>query len=280
MDTIITAEHVREAAAVLRERADIQPGSWGIVLGSGMSNLADAIEDPAFVPYAEVPYMETSTAPGHVGRFVIGHIGGQGVICMQGRLHAYEGYTAQEIAFPIYVMHELGAEHLIVTNASGGINPDYGVGDLMIISDHINLLGMDPCMGPLRPEVSHRFFDMTHAYDPELRKRALKAAEACSVPVHEGVYVAEPGPSFETPAEIRAYRVLGADAVGMSTVLEVIAARSCEMRVLGISMVSNPAAGVKDEALSMDDVFAAAKIAAAEVGKLIIRLLEEAGEGE
>lgn len=270
---LITRENVEQAADCIRERVDVDPGAVAIILGSGMGEVASAIEDATFMDYANVPHMVASTAPLHAGRFVFGNIADRQVICMQGRLHAYEGNAAQQIAFPVFVMHALGAEELIVTNAAGGINPAFEVGDLMLIEDHINLLGMNPCAGSAQPELMARFFDMTQAYDAEMRERAKAAARSCGIELEHGVYIATMGPSFETPAEIRAFRTLGADAVGMSTVLEVIAARACDMRVMGISMISNPAAGVLDEPLSMDDVQIAANEAAAKVGRLIVEFL-------
>lgn len=270
METIITKENLDEAASAIRMHTPVEPGALGVILGSGLGDLFEVIDDACFIDYADVPHMASSTAPMHEGRFVIGKIAGRQIICMQGRLHAYEGYSAQQIAFPVVLMHELGAAELAVTNAAGGVNADFQVGDLMLIDDHINLLGMNPCVGSAQEDLFPRFFDMTQAYDPVLRERARKAARECGISLQHGVYIATMGPSFETPAEIRAFRTLGADAVGMSTALEVIAAHACEMKVLGISMISNPAAGVLDEPLSMDDVSAAAKTAADEVGKLLV----------
>lgn len=275
MNIIITKEHLSEAADAIRAHCDVEDGALGIVLGSGLSSLSEAIEDPHFIDYADVPNMAMSTAPMHVGRFVIGKIDARQVICMQGRLHAYEGYSAQHVAFPIFLMRELGVSELVVTNAAGGINTSYEVGDLMLIEDHINLTGINPCIGPDAPVLYPRFFDMTHAYSPELRERARKAAKDSGIELREGVYLMTKGPSFETPAEIRAFRTLGADAVGMSTVPEVIAARACGMEVLGISMISNPAAGVIDEPLGMDDVEKAAKLAAVHVEKLLIAFIKQ-----
>lgn len=272
MEHIITKANVDEAAAFVRGRVSVDDGALGLVLGSGLGGLVEAIEDATCIEYADVPHMVPSTAPLHTGRFVIGMLGSRQVICMQGRLHAYEGNSPQQIAFPICLMHALGATELVVTNAAGGINAGFDVGDLMLIEDHINLLGANPLAAPDEPELFPRFFDMTDAYAPALRERALKAAASCGVELKSGVYIATMGPSFETPAEIRAFRTLGADAVGMSTVFEVIAARAVGMEVLGISMISNPAAGVLDEPLSMEDVNIAAREAAHKVEKLLIAL--------
>lgn len=273
MKPVCTVENVREAAEVIRDAAPGFKPSVALVLGSGLGGLADTIESPTVVDYRDVPHMAKSTAPMHKGQFVIGTLEGKQVICMQGRLHAYEGWSADQIAFPIYVMHELGAAVLVVTNAAGGVDASYGIGDLMIIEDQVNLLGMDPCIGPDQPKLRPRFFDMTNAYDPKLRASADTAARELGISVQHGVYAAEPGPSFETPAEIRAYRAMGIDAVGMSTVLEVIAARSCAMRVLGISLISNPAAGVCDEPLQMDDVARAAAAAADKIQALVVKVI-------
>lgn len=270
MEHIITKENVDEAVAFMRKRVNVADGALGIVLGSGLGGLVDTIDGATCIDYAEVPHMVPSTAPLHAGRFVIGTLGKRPVICMQGRLHAYEGNTPQQVAFPIVLMHALGANELVVTNAAGGINVDLGVGDLMLIEDHISLLGANPLAAPDEPELFPRFFDMTQAYSPSLREHARRAAMACGVDLKSGVYIATVGPSFETPAEIRAFRTLGADAVGMSTVFEVIAARGCGMDVLGISMISNPAAGVLDEPLSMDDVNIAAREAAHKVERLLL----------
>lgn len=267
---IITKPNVDEAVAFVCERASVEEGALGLVLGSGLGGLVEAIEDAVCIDYADIPHMVASTAPLHAGRFVIGRLGGRQVICMQGRLHAYEGNSPQQIGFPIVLMHALGARELVVTNAAGGINTNFNVGDLMLIEDHINLLGANPLAAPDEPELFSRFFDMTHAYTPALRERALAAAASCGIELKRGVYIATLGPSFETPAEIRAFRTLGADAVGMSTVFEVTVARALGMDVLGISMISNPAAGVLDEPLSMDDVNIAAREAAKKVEELLI----------
>lgn len=270
MEHIITKANVDEAVGFVRAHAPVEDGALGLVLGSGLGELVEAIEDAVYVDYAEIPHMVSSTAPSHAGRFVIGSIAGRPVICMQGRLHAYEGNSPQQIAFPIVLMHALGVTELVVTNAAGGINASFDVGDLMLIEDHINLLGANPLAAPDEPELFPRFYDMTQAYSPALRERAQRAAASCEIELKSGVYIATLGPSFETPAEIRAFRTLGADAVGMSTVFEVIAARACGMEVLGISMISNAAAGVLDEPVSIDDVYVAAEVAVEKLSRLLI----------
>lgn len=269
MTQLLTMQNLEDAAQFIRDAVDVEPQSLGIVLGSGLGDIIEIIDNPIFVEYANVPHMVASTAPEHAGRFVFGSIVGVPIVCMQGRLHSYEGNSAQQIAFPICLMHALGAEELILTNAAGGINPNFAVGDLMLIEDHINLMGENPLAGVDEPGLFPRFFDMTDAYSPSLRTQALSAAQECNIALQQGVYIMTKGPSFETPAEIRAFRILGADAVGMSTVLETVAARACGMHVLGISMISNPAAGVLDVPVSIDDVYIASQKTAQKLADLL-----------
>jgi purine-nucleoside phosphorylase len=240
-------------------KTDRKP-TLGIILGSGLGNFASQVEDAVTIPYAEIPHWPPSTVQGHSGKLVIGSIGGVDVAIMQGRVHAYEGYPISEVVFPTRVLGMLGCKALIVTNAAGGINKTYGQGGLVCISDHINLTGTNPALGPNDPRFAtregsaQRFFDMSNAYSPKLR--ALAAAEAArqNIPLPEGVYLAVLGPSYETPAEIRAFRTLGADLVGMSTVHEVIVARHMGLEVLGLSLVTNMAAGVSDEPINHEEV--------------------------
>lgn len=239
-------EQLEQSQQMMRKRIENYTPEIGIVLGSGLGLLADQIEEPIFVPYGEVPYMKCSTAITHVGRFVVGKLGGKDVIAMQGRLHGYEGYTSQDVVYPIRLMHELGTETLITTNAVGAINESYNVGDFCIMSDHINFTGRNPVAGIDPDGLAPRFFSMFEAYDPALRKLAHKVAEELDIAVREGVYLGLLGPSFETPAEIRAFRVWGADTVAMSVCEEVIAARHLGMRVFGMSFVVNMACGVKN----------------------------------
>lgn len=272
MENLITKENVDAAVSSIR---DVAPGftpEVAIILGSGMGDLAEAVQDAVTVSYASVAHMVPSTVQGHKGEFVMGELEGRKVIIMRGRLHAYEDNSAQQIAFPVYVMHELGARQLIITNAAGGIDASYGVGDLMLIQDHINFQMMNPVVGAV-PEFGPRFFDMTNPYSLRLLELAKQVAQDCDVNVHQGVYIGDLGPSFETSAEIRAFRAMGADAVGMSTVQEVIAANQLGMEVLGISLISNPAAGVCDEPLSIDDVAKAAYVAAGNMATLIKAVL-------
>lgn len=272
MESILTKERVAAAVGAVKDIVGEFEPEVAIILGSGMGEFAESIENATVIPYIQIPGMVPSTVQGHKGRFVLGELAGRRVVCMQGRLHAYEGNCAQQIAFPVFVMRELGAQTLVVTNAAGGIDPGYGVGDLMLIEDHINFQMMNPIIGPV-PQFGPRFFDMTHPYSIRLLDLAKDVAKECGVKVHQGVYVGDLGPSFETPAEIRAFKALGADAVGMSTVQEVIAANHLGMEVLGISLISNPAAGVSDEPLSMEDVSNAAEKAADNIGALIKAVL-------
>ncbi len=226
------------------------PPTLGIILGSGLGGFASQVQDAVEIPYAEIPHFPQSTVAGHSGQLVLGNIGGISVAVMQGRVHAYEGYTMEQVTFPTRVLGLLGCRKLIVTNAAGGIRNNIPQGSLVAISDHINLTGTNAAMGPndsrfaCIPGAGQRFFDMSTAYSPALRSLAHAEADRQSIPLSEGVYLAVLGPSFETPAEIRAFRTLGADLVGMSTVHEVIVARHMGIEVLGLSLVTNMAAGV------------------------------------
>jgi purine-nucleoside phosphorylase len=253
----------------------------GIILGSGLGNFAAQVEHPTTIPYADIPGWPLSTVEGHSGKLVLGTIGGVSVAVMQGRVHAYEGYSLTEVTFPTRVLGLLGCTALIVTNAAGGINTSYGEGTLVAISDHINLTGSNAASGPndprfaLRPNTGYRFFDMTTAYSPRLRKLALAEAAAQSIPLPEGVYLAVLGPSYETPAEIRAFRTLGADLVGMSTVHEVIIARHMGIEVLGLSLVTNMAAGVLDKPLHHEEVMDTATRVEAQFTSLLKALVPQ-----
>jgi purine-nucleoside phosphorylase len=231
-----------------------------LVLGSGLGAVADAVSNPIFIPYAEIPHFPQSTVEGHSGRIVAGLLGGVPVVVMQGRVHSYEGYTPQQVTFPMRVLGTLGVRAVVLTNAAGGIQQGYHVGQLVALADHINHMGWNPLTGPNEPRFAVRkgaglrFFDMTEAYSKALRALAKVAATEEGFSLDEGVYLATPGPSFETPAEIRAFRALGATLVGMSTVPETIVARHMGMEVLGISCVTNLAAGLGATHLSHEDV--------------------------
>ncbi len=245
-----------------------------LVLGSGLGGLAQSINEHTAIYYNDIPHFKAAGAPGHTGRLIFGELSGKQVVVMQGRLHAYEGHSAADIVFPLQVLNALGATTLIITNASGGINEAFDVGDIMLITDHINFTGMHP-LTLSDGTAATDFCDMTYAYTPALQTRALEAAGKCEVKLHRGVYLGLRGPSFETPAEIRAFRVWGADAVGMSTVLEVIAASALRMNVCGLAMISNKAAGILDEPLLGEDVMKAAKIAAVQMEQLILTMLAD-----
>lgn len=248
-----TRRQVEESVSYLRGRLPLAL-EIGLVLGSGLGPLADELEDAVHIPYGDIPHFRTSTAPDHAGRLVCGTLAGKRVLCMQGRLHGYEGWTPDEIAYPVYVMKALGVRALVLTNASGGINTSFSVGDFMLIEDHINMTGKSPLAGPNDNGLGTRFPDMTFAYAPELREKADAAAEECRVALHHGVYCGVNGPQFETPAEIRMFRAQGADAVGMSTVFEVIAAAHCGLPVAAVAMITNMAAGVLMQPLSGAEV--------------------------
>lgn len=238
-----TRKQFEEAASFVRGRTRHEP-RIGLILGSGLNPLADTAADADVIPYAEILHFPKPTVEGHVGRLVIGRLAGTVVLIMQGRVHFYEGYTMQQVTFPIRVMQLMGVQTLMVTNAAGGLNPAFRAGELMLIADHINLVGMvgnSPLNGPNDPTLGPRFPDMSQAYDPDLRGMAREVAQVEGIPLHEGVYAGLAGPSFETPADIRFLRTIGADAVGMSTVPEVTVARHGGLRVLGVSGISNVA---------------------------------------
>ena len=244
---------VSEAAEYLRARLPARP-DLALVLGSGLGGLADRIEDPVYIPYGQIPRFPVSTAPGHAGRFVFGRLSGRMVLCMQGRFHYYEGHDMAAIALPVRVLKALGCRALVLTNAAGGVNWDFSVGDFMLITDHINFMGANPLRGENDDVIGPRFCDMTHVYTPEFQQTARQVAAQQGITLREGVYLGYMGPSFETPAEIRAFRTLGADAVGMSTVPEAIAASHCGLPVLGVSLITNMAAGMAGKRLSGDEV--------------------------
>ena len=243
MDTYVTLEQIDEAVDAIRSQTSYKP-RVGLILGSGLNSLADSVQNAYIIPFGDLPNWPVSTVHGHAGRLVIGELEGQPVFVMQGRIHFYEGYSMSQITLPVRVMLRLGLEMMFVTNAAGGINPDFEPGDVMLITDNLNLVGMagaNPLMGPNIDELGPRFPDMSQAYDKELMSMARKVSTEEKIPMREGVYCALSGPSFESPADLRFLRTAGADAVGMSTVPEVIVARHGGMRVLGISGISNKA---------------------------------------
>jgi purine-nucleoside phosphorylase len=258
-------DQVTEASAFLKHRLGSLSPRIGIVLGSGLGAVADAVSKPILIPYDEIPHFPHSTVEGHSGRIVAGLLSGVPVVVMQGRVHSYEGYTPQQVTFPIRVLGALGLRAVVLTNAAGGIAEGYHIGQLVALADHINLMGFNPLVGPNEPRFAVesgaglRFFDMTEAYSKHLRSLAHEAAAAEGFELAEGVYLAVSGPSFETPAEIRAFRSLGATLVGMSTVPETIVARHMGIEVLGISCVTNLAAGLGANQLSHQEVFEAGR---------------------
>lgn len=265
---------ILEAAGYIRKIAgDINP-EIGIILGSGLGRLADDISDAVIIPYRDIPNFPVSTATGHKGNFIIGKLGGRSVIAMQGRFHFYEGYDMEKIALPVRTMKLLGIEYLLVSNAAGSCNPDIKRGDLMIIRDHINTIP-NPLIGKNMDEFGTRFPDMTCAYDPELRKMALEAASEMGLTIRQGVYFATTGPSYETPAEVRFFRTVGADAIGMSTVPEVIVARHCGLKVFGMSVITNESNtdNVGTNLNDGDDVVKEADIAAVKMTGLFTRII-------
>ena len=243
MQSFISLAQIDEVTKKVRSQISIQP-TVGLILGSGLNGLADSVQNPVHIPYSDLPNFPTSTVHGHVGRFVIGELEGKAVIVMQGRIHYYEGYTMGEVTLPVRVMHRLGVQSMFVTNAAGGVNADFAPGDVMLITDQLNLMGMsglNPLMGPNLDEIGPRFPDMSQPYDREYFDLARGVAKKNNLTLREGVYAGLSGPSFESPADLRFLRLAGVDAVGMSTVPEVIIARHGGMRVLGLSGISNKA---------------------------------------
>jgi purine-nucleoside phosphorylase len=246
-------EQIERAVSFIKSRITETP-EIGLILGSGLGVLAEEIEHPVILPYQDIPEFPVSTVEGHAGQLVIGELSGKKVIAMQGRFHFYEGYSMDKVTFPVRVMKMLGVEMLVITNAAGSVNESFSPGDLMLITDHINWMGTNPLIGANDSRFGPRFPDMSDAYNKELRNLAKQIAVKQGLDMKEGVYVGNSGPTYETPAEVRMARVLGGDAVGMSTVPEVIVARHCGMKVLGISCLTNMAAGIIDQPLSHDEV--------------------------
>ncbi|WP_439442839.1 purine-nucleoside phosphorylase [Listeria aquatica] len=249
----MSMDKLNEAVSKIRSHYSGEP-KIGLILGSGLGVLGDEIKNPIKLSYEEIPHFPVSTVSGHAGQFVFGELEQKEVVAMQGRFHFYEGYSMEEVTFPVRVMKELGVTHLVVTNASGGVNELYQAGDLMLISDHINFIGTNPLIGKNNDHFGPRFPDMSEAYSLELREAARLIAQDLGIEIREGVYAGFSGPTYETPAEIRMIRTLGADAVGMSTVPEVIVANHAGLKVLGISCITNMAAGILDQPLSHSEV--------------------------
>ena len=278
-------EEYDRAADFVRARTDQQGMRLserrpiGLILGSGLNPLAEAIEEAVAIPFEEIPHFSTSTAPGHEGRLIVGQLAGKTVAAMQGRIHLYEGYSAEEITFPIRVMQRLGVETLILTNAAGGLNSSFRAGDFMLIEDHLNFVGMaghNPLMGPNMEAFGTRFPSMTHAYPLSLRKAAMESAQELEVTLRRGVYAFLAGPNFETPAEVRYLRQVGADAVGMSTVPEALVAVHAGMEVLGISTITNVAIDQLDaeSETSHEEVLETGRIVVPQLTALLMAILE------
>jgi xanthosine phosphorylase len=268
---------VTAAAQEIAARAGGLEPRLGLMLGSGLGELAERLDDRVEIPYGELPGFHAGGLAGHAGALVLGRLAGQPVVIFSGRWHVYEGIEGSAITTPIRTLKALGAEMLVLTNAAGSLRPEAGPGSLVCLSDHINMLGFNPLIGPNDDAAGPRFPSLRDAYDPELRARLHAAAQALGIELHEGVYLAVAGPSFETPAEIRAFRTLGADLVGMSTVPEVIAARHAGLRVAAVSAVTNFAEGMGGEELSHDQTLRVAKEGAARLGPLIERLVKDLG---
>lgn len=263
----------KKAAEYIKSKIDFST-DIGLILGSGLGSFADSIKNPIIVDYSEFEDFPVSTAPGHKGRFVAGRINEKNIICMQGRIHYYEGGTMSEVTEGVRVMKELGVKTLIITNAAGGINFDFEVGDIMVITDHINMMGTNPLIDPIL-EGEKRFPDMSFAYSKELISLVEKHFLKNNIRLQKGVYIGVTGPSYETPAEIKAYRILGADAVGMSTVPEVIVANALGIKVLGLSLITNMAAGVLDKPLTEEEVLLIGRQKATQFKALITDIISE-----
>lgn len=274
-------EHIQEAAQRISDRIGRRALDTGLILGSGLGDLANLVKDPVSIPYEEIPHFPVSTVAGHAGRFVIGELEGKSVIVMQGRIHYYEGYPMKKVVFPIYVMKLLGVPSLVITNAAGGMNRSFQAGDLMVIKDHINMTGDNPLIGRNHPELGVRFPDMSDAYSKEYRELVRQLAERMAseqgkpLRIQEGVYAGITGPNYLPPAELTMLANLGGDAVGMSTVGEVIAARHAGMKVLGISCITDMAIGAELEPLTHEQVVEAANQAKPVFTELVRRFLRE-----
>lgn len=266
---------LEESKKYIIEKIGSRKPVLGIVLGSGLGGLGDQVQDAVIIPYKDIPNFPVSTAPGHKSRLIIGTLEGKEVICMQGRFHFYEGYGMDEVVFPIQLMHMLGCDNLLLTNAAGCVNKNWKPGDLMIISDHIKICAESPMRGPNPAELGVRFFDMGNTYNKDLRALAKKLAGQLGIEVREGVYQYFTGPQYETPAEVRFARSCGADAVGMSTVPEAIAASHMRMKTLGISCLTNMAAGILDQPLDENEVIETAQKVTKSFTALVRKIIQE-----
>ncbi|HHW02685.1 MAG TPA: purine-nucleoside phosphorylase [Thermoanaerobacterales bacterium] len=264
---------VEEAAKAIENRLMAMRPAVGLILGSGLGGIVESIKNPVVIGFDSIPHFPVSTVKGHAGRMIFGKMEEVPVAAMQGRIHYYEGYDLKQVVFPVYVLKRLGIKKLIVTNAAGGINNEFEPGDLMLINDHINLLGDNPLIG--QEEMGPRFIDMSRAYSPELIEIAKRKGNMLGIKLREGVYACMTGPSYETPAEIRMLKAIGADAVGMSTVPEVIAARQCEIKVLAVSCITNMAAGISPHVLSHEEVLEGARKSEKNLERLLKEVVKE-----
>jgi purine-nucleoside phosphorylase len=269
-------DELAEAARAIEARSPVRP-AVGVVLGSGLGGFAQTLDAAAVIPYGDIPHFPTSTAIGHRGELLLGTSRGVPVAVMAGRVHLYEGYRPDQVVFPVRVLGTLGVKVLILTNAAGSVNTSFAAGELMLIEDHINLMGVNPLIGPNDERLGPRFFDLSDAYDPALRAIAEKACAEAGVTARRGVYVAVAGPSYETPAEIRAFRTLGADAVGMSTVPEVLAMSHMNIPVLGISCITNMAAGILKQKLTHQEVMDTTARVQKEFTRLVLGVMQRLG---
>lgn len=270
-----TFEHYQESANFLLDKLGAFRPKVAMVLGSGLGYLGDLVEDPIVVPYGDIPHFKHSTAPGHKGQMVFGKLAGKDVAVMQGRVHHYEGYSYEEVSYGVRVLHLLGCNTMFVTNAAGGVNWSFKAGDLMLITDQIKIFMESPLWGENLPQFGPRFPDASYLYTPRLRDLARQQARRLDLELKEGVYMYFPGPQYETPAEVRAARVLGADAAGMSTAPEVITAGHCGMRVLGFTLLSNMGAGILDQPLSEQEVLDAAAACRDKFSRLVLACLKK-----
>lgn len=267
-------ERLQNALNYIKAKTNFVP-DIALVLGSGLGDFGDKIETVCSIRYADIPHFPTSTVAGHAGKFILGMLAGKKVIAMQGRVHYYEGYSMEEVVLPIRLMHMLGAKTIILTNAAGGVNPGYIPGDLMLITDHIASFVPSPLIGKNKDALGTRFPDMSKVYNPDLCDTIRAIAKKQGLTIQEGVYLQFTGPAYETPAEIRMVRLLGADAVGMSTAVEALAAHHCGMRVCGISCITNMASGISQKPLSHDEVKETANAVAKKFAMLLSELIKE-----
>lgn len=267
-------EYFKKSADYILNRIDFKP-EIAIILGSSLGPLAEEIKNPVVIDYKDIPNFLISTVKSHAGKLILGELNGKKVACMSGRFHFYEGYDFEELVIPVRVLHLLGVKTIILTNAAGAVNTSYKPGDIMIIKDHIKLMGASPMRGPNLEEFGERFFDVSNMYTKSLRDLAKRCADKIGINLQEGVYFFCPGPQFETPAEIRAIRILGGDAVGMSTVTEALTAAHCGMKVLGLSLITNMAAGILDQPVTSEEVDETGAKASEKFRKLISEIVKE-----